>query len=203
VQAPSPYDWHRWCPREGDRVPYLGRVTASMRALYVFHTRYRGTPPNVVWGDEQTDRLLSASAARSKAPQGRCAWPQLDRAAHCGGLFVSDEHGRTWPTTPCDCRLCERSLRRKPAAPSAPNTAGWPASSAAQRVAAGQASHGVRPWVVAVSGRAGRGTGHCRHGPPGDPTKNAKQHGLTPRQMPYWVIPPEATGACVACRANV
>src|SRR5712691_2816673 len=44
-RPPSPDDWNRWRTLEVDRVPCLGRVTASMHALYVFHTRYRGTPP--------------------------------------------------------------------------------------------------------------------------------------------------------------
>src|SRR5262249_15845309 len=44
-RPPSPDDWNRWRTLEVERVPCLGRVTASMRTLYVFHTRYRGTPP--------------------------------------------------------------------------------------------------------------------------------------------------------------
>lgn len=46
-RLPSPDDWNRWCTLEVERVPCLGLVTASMHTLYVFHTRYRGTPPSV------------------------------------------------------------------------------------------------------------------------------------------------------------
>src|SRR5712691_9134140 len=67
-RPPSPDDWNRWRTLEVDRVPCLGRVTASMHALYVFHTRYRGTPPKGEAAQEST--LISALTPEGGNMQG-------------------------------------------------------------------------------------------------------------------------------------
>jgi len=50
-RPPSPDDWNRGRTPEAECVPCLGRVAASMRALWIFHTRYRGTPSLFLSGD--------------------------------------------------------------------------------------------------------------------------------------------------------